>query len=146
MPAGYIAVTTGYIWLHPGLLVPPSGLQKQTKETKESECGRKIRGRNIMHPPPLERPGNFHFPASIFLPLPCVENERRPMPASFGLSAVLSAEALAKVEGHAKEGEQVAATPLSPEIVAAGEERARELRLYAARLEVLDGRNWGRWD
>ena len=43
-------------------------------------------------------------------------------------------------------GEEVASTPLSPEIVAAGEERARELRLYAARLEVLDGRNWGRWD
>ena len=43
-------------------------------------------------------------------------------------------------------GEQVASTPLSPETVAAGEERARELRLYAARLEVLDGRNLGRWD
>ena len=42
-------------------------------------------------------------------------------------------------------GEQVAETPLSPEIVAAGLERARELRLYAARLEVLDGRNLGRW-
>jgi hypothetical protein len=43
-------------------------------------------------------------------------------------------------------GEQVASTPLSPEIVAAGEERARELRLFAARLEVLEGRNLGRWD
>jgi hypothetical protein len=41
-------------------------------------------------------------------------------------------------------GEQVAEAPLSPEIVAAGEERARELRLYAARLEVLDGRNLGK--
>jgi hypothetical protein len=58
------------------------------------------------------------------------------MPDSFGLSAV----------GHAKEDEQVPSTPLSPEIVAAGEERARELRLYAARLEVLDGRNLGRWE
>ena len=57
-------------------------------------------------------------------------------PASFGLSAV----------GCAKADEQVAATPLSPEIVAAGEERAREMRLYAARLEVLDGRNLGRWE
>ncbi len=43
-------------------------------------------------------------------------------------------------------GEVVASTSLSPEIVAAGEERARELRLYAARLEVLDWRNLGRWD
>jgi hypothetical protein len=43
-------------------------------------------------------------------------------------------------------GETVAETPLSPEIVAAGQERARELRLYAARLEVLDGRNLGRWE
>ena len=43
-------------------------------------------------------------------------------------------------------GEQVASTPLSPEIVRQGEERARELRLYAARLEVLDGRNLGRWE
>jgi hypothetical protein len=43
-------------------------------------------------------------------------------------------------------GETVAETPLSPEIVAAGLERARELRLYAARLEVLDGRNSGRWE
>ena len=43
-------------------------------------------------------------------------------------------------------GETVAETPLSPEIVAAGLERARELRLYAARLEVLDGRNLGRWE
>jgi hypothetical protein len=42
-------------------------------------------------------------------------------------------------------GEQVASTPLSAEIVREGEERARELRLYAARLEVLDGRNLGRW-
>ena len=42
-------------------------------------------------------------------------------------------------------GEQVASTPLSPEMVAAGLERARELRLFAARLEVLDGRNLGRW-
>jgi hypothetical protein len=55
--------------------------------------------------------------------------ERRTMPASFGLPAV----------GHAKEGEQVASTPLSPEMVAAGEERARELRLFAARLEVVNG-------
>jgi hypothetical protein len=38
-------------------------------------------------------------------------------------------------------GEQVISTPLSPEIVAAAEERAQELRLYAACLEVLDGRN-----
>jgi hypothetical protein len=43
-------------------------------------------------------------------------------------------------------GEQVVSTPLSAEIVAAGEERARELRLYAARLEVLDGRNLARWE
>jgi hypothetical protein len=43
-------------------------------------------------------------------------------------------------------GEKVAEPPLSPEIVAAGQERARELRLYAARLEVLDGRNLGRWE
>jgi hypothetical protein len=43
-------------------------------------------------------------------------------------------------------GETVAETPLSPEIVAAGLERARELRLYAVRLEVLDGRNLGRWE
>ena len=43
-------------------------------------------------------------------------------------------------------GEKVASTPLSPEIVRQGEERARELRLYAARLEVLDGRNLGRWE
>jgi hypothetical protein len=43
-------------------------------------------------------------------------------------------------------GEIVAETPLSPEIVAAGEERARELRLYAAPLEVLDGRNLGKWE
>ena len=43
-------------------------------------------------------------------------------------------------------GEQVASTPLSPEIVREGEERAREMRLYAARLEVLDGRNLGRWE
>jgi hypothetical protein len=56
------------------------------------------------------------------------------VPASFGLPAV----------GHAKEDEQVASTPLSPEIVAAGQERAREMRLYAARLEVLDGRNMAR--
>jgi hypothetical protein len=27
-----------------------------------------------------------------------------------------------------------------------GKERARELRLYAARLEVLDGRNLGKWE
>ena len=37
----------------------------------------------------------------------------------------------------------MALTPLSPEIVREGEERARELRLYAAGLEVLDGSNWG---
>jgi hypothetical protein len=43
-------------------------------------------------------------------------------------------------------GEQVASTPLSPEIVAAGQERARELRLYAARLEVLESHNLGRWE
>ena len=43
-------------------------------------------------------------------------------------------------------GEEVAEAPLSPEILAAGEERARELRLYAARLEVLDGRNLGKWE
>jgi hypothetical protein len=30
--------------------------------------------------------------------------------------------------------------------VAAGEERARELRLYAARLEVLDGHNLWEWE
>jgi hypothetical protein len=42
--------------------------------------------------------------------------------------------------------EPVAETPLSPEIVAAGEERGRELRLYASRIEVLDGRNLGRWE
>jgi hypothetical protein len=42
-------------------------------------------------------------------------------------------------------GETVAETPLSPEIVGEGEERARELRLYAARLEMLDGRHLGRW-
>ena len=42
-------------------------------------------------------------------------------------------------------GEKVESKPLSPEIVAAGEERARELRHYAARLEVLDGRNLGGW-
>ena len=42
-------------------------------------------------------------------------------------------------------GEEVASTPLSPEIVREGEERARELRLYAARLEVLDSRSLGRW-
>lgn len=29
--------------------------------------------------------------------------------------------------------------------IAAQEQRAREMRLYAARLEVLDGRNLGRW-
>ena len=40
-------------------------------------------------------------------------------------------------------GEQVTSTPLSPEILRDGEERARELRLYAARLEVLDGHNLG---
>lgn len=43
-------------------------------------------------------------------------------------------------------GEEVASTPLSPAIVLEGEERGRELRLYAARLEVLDGRNLGRWE
>ena len=43
-------------------------------------------------------------------------------------------------------GEVVGSTSLGPEIVAAGQERARELRLYAARLEMLDGRNLGRWD
>jgi hypothetical protein len=43
-------------------------------------------------------------------------------------------------------GEQVAKTPLSPEIAEAGLERARELRLYAARLEVLDGRELGKWE
>jgi hypothetical protein len=42
-------------------------------------------------------------------------------------------------------GEELTSTPLSPEILAAGLERARELRLYAARLEVLDGRHLGRW-
>jgi hypothetical protein len=58
------------------------------------------------------------------------------MPASFGLPAV----------GHAKEGEEVAETPWSPEMVREGEERARELRLYAARLEALDGHHSGRWE
>jgi hypothetical protein len=43
-------------------------------------------------------------------------------------------------------GETVVEMPLSPETVAAGLERARELRLYAARLEVLDGLNLGRWE
>ena len=43
-------------------------------------------------------------------------------------------------------GEEVESKPLSLEIVAAGEERAREMRLYAARLDVLDGRNLGRWE
>ena len=42
-------------------------------------------------------------------------------------------------------GEKVESKPLSAEIVREGEERAREMRLYAARLEVLDGRNLGRW-
>ena len=42
--------------------------------------------------------------------------------------------------------EKVESKPLSAEIVREGEERARELRLYAARLEVLDDRNLGRWD
>ena len=42
-------------------------------------------------------------------------------------------------------GEEVASTPLSPEIVAAGEERARELRLYAARIEVLGSGDLGGW-
>lgn len=35
--------------------------------------------------------------------------------------------------------ETVAETPLSPETVCEGEERARELRLYAARLKVASG-------
>jgi hypothetical protein len=45
-------------------------------------------------------------------------------------------------------GEKVESKPLSAEIVREGEERARELRLrlYAVRLEVLDGRNLGRWE
>jgi hypothetical protein len=43
-------------------------------------------------------------------------------------------------------GEKVESKPLSTEIVREGEERARELRLYAARLEVLDDRNLGRWE
>lgn len=43
-------------------------------------------------------------------------------------------------------GEQVASTQLTPEIMRKGEERARELRLYAARLEVSDDGNLGRWD
>ena len=33
----------------------------------------------------------------------------------------------------------MAETPLSPETVAAGQERARELRSYAARLEAVKG-------
>jgi hypothetical protein len=43
-------------------------------------------------------------------------------------------------------GKPVAETPLSPEIVLDGKERSHELRSYAARLKVLDGRNLGRWE
>ena len=43
-------------------------------------------------------------------------------------------------------GEKVESKPLAAEIVREGEERAREFRLYAARLEVVDGRNLGRWE
>jgi hypothetical protein len=39
---------------------------------------------------------------------------------------------------HASFGEQVAETPSSPEVVREGEQRARELQLYAARLEVVN--------
>jgi hypothetical protein len=49
--------------------------------------------------------------------------------AKEGLSAVLSAVVITKAEGPAKADEQAVSTPLSPQIVAAGEERARELRL-----------------
>jgi len=41
-------------------------------------------------------------------------------------------------------GEQVASRPLSPKDVREREERARELRLYAARLEILDGCSFGK--
>jgi hypothetical protein len=42
-------------------------------------------------------------------------------------------------------GEKVESKPLSAEIVVESEERAREMRLYAARLEVLHERNFGKW-
>ena len=42
--------------------------------------------------------------------------------------------------------EEVASTPWSTEVRREFEESALELRLYAARLEVLDGRNLWRWD
>ena len=50
------------------------------------------------------------------------------------------------MEGHAKEGEQVASTPWSPEVRREFEESAREMRLYASRLGVLDDRNLGKWE
>ncbi len=68
------------------------------------------------------------------------------MPASPDLASVLSSVGHAKVEGHAKKGEAVASTPWSPELRRDFEESAREMRLYAARLEVLDGRNFGKWE
>jgi len=40
-------------------------------------------------------------------------------------------------------GEQVASTRLSPEIVALTEEQVRELRLYVARLDMLEVVIWG---
>jgi hypothetical protein len=48
--------------------------------------------------------------------------------------------------GHAKEGEEVASTAWSPEIRREFEKSAREMRLYAARLKVLNGCNWARWE
>ena len=56
------------------------------------------------------------------------------------MSTVLSTIGHAKVEGHAKEGEPAASTPWSPEVRREFEQKAREMRLYAAGLEVLDGR------
>ena len=77
------------------------------------------------------------MPASLVLPAAVRRAKER-------LSAVLSTGGPAKAEGPANEHEQVASTPLSPETVRDAEERARELRLYAARLDLLHGRNLGR--
>jgi hypothetical protein len=41
--------------------------------------------------------------------------------------------------------QEVASTPWSPEVRRQFDEKAREMRLYAARLEVLEGRNLGIW-
>jgi hypothetical protein len=58
--------------------------------------------------------------------------------ASPGLPSVLST--VLSTIGHAKEGEPAASTPWSPEVRREFEQKAREMRLYAAGLEVLDGR------